>query len=146
MKIGFGIVFALAVFAWFMLASPTVSVIQSTTQTHVMPDESNLPMTNSADNAKGTAGTSGIHNENQVNTSPAEKSHLDHLSPEMKQAIKDKLFHHGPKHITKDSQGRIHMDHAGRYVNMPVAVRKDDGTIEIKEYSVISDTKTDTAQ
>jgi hypothetical protein len=72
-----------------------------------------------------------------------DKSHLDYLSPEMKQAVKDKLFHHGPKTITKDSQGRIRLDHAGRYVNMPVAVRKADGSIEIKEYSVVPETHTE---
>ncbi|MGR6874527.1 hypothetical protein ACU6U9_20040 [Pseudomonas sp. HK3] len=74
------------------------------------------------------------------------KSHLDHLSPEMKQALKDTLFHHGPKTITEDSHGRVRLNQAGRYVNMPVAVRKADGTIEIKEYSVIPDTSTVTAQ
>jgi hypothetical protein len=75
-----------------------------------------------------------------------EKSHLDHLSPEMKQALKDTLFHHGPKTITEDNQGRVRLKQAGRYVNLPVAVRKADVTIEIKEYSVIPDTSTVTAQ
>lgn len=71
------------------------------------------------------------------------KPHVDHLSPQMKQAVKDKLFHHGPKTTTKDSQGRIRLDHAGRFVNMPVAVRKADGSIEIKEYSVVPKTHTE---
>ncbi|MFY0700305.1 MAG: hypothetical protein JXR04_05750 [Bermanella sp.] len=75
-----------------------------------------------------------------------EKAHIDHLSPEMKQALKDKLFHHGPKTITKDDKGLIRMDHAGRFVNMPVAVRKADGSIEIKEYSVVPETHTEVTQ
>ena len=148
MKIGIGIVCALGILAWLILASPSVSVVDSTTQKHIVLDEPDSPLSQNLATHQAPADSQvDISDETHVHPEPsAEKSHLDHLSPQMKQAVKDTLFHHGPKTITKDNQGRIRMDHAGRYVNMPVAVRKADGTIEIKEYSVIPDAKTEAVQ
>jgi hypothetical protein len=146
MKIGIGIVCALGILAWLILASPSVSVVDSTTQKHIVLDKPHSPVAQSPTQPQTPAtnqASAGAHVQAEV---APKKSHLDHLSPEMKQAVKDTLFHHGPKTITKDNQGRIRMDHAGRYVNMPVAVRKADGSIEIKEYSVIPDAQTETAQ
>lgn len=148
MKIAIGIICALGILAWFILARPSVSVVDNTAQKPILLDQPNSAVAqNSAKGQTLSATEIRKNDDSHIQAVPsAEKSHLDHLSPEMKQAVKDTLFHHGPKTITKDSQGRIRMDHAGRYVNMPVAVRKADGTIEIKEYSVIPDAQTETPQ
>ena len=148
MKIAIGIICALGILAWFMLSKPSVSVVDNTAQKPILLDQPNSAVAQDFANGQALSATEIRKNDvSHIQAVPSvEKSHLDHLSPEMKQAVKDTLFHHGPKTITKDSQGRIRMDHAGRYVNMPVAVRKADGTIEIKEYSVIPDAKTEAVQ
>ncbi len=61
--------------------------------------------------------------------------HVDMLSPEMKQAIRDQLFHHGPKKTVQLPNGMVIMPHEGRVTQMPVAVEMPDGTIQIKEYA-----------
>lgn len=61
--------------------------------------------------------------------------HQDMLSEEMKQAIRDKLFFHGPKEIIEHPDGRIELPSNGRFTQIPVAVKMPDGTIQIKEYS-----------
>lgn len=63
------------------------------------------------------------------------------LSPEMKQAIKEKLLHNAPLDIQKDANGRTILRHNGRFTHMPVATKQPDGSVKIKEYSHISENK-----
>ena len=76
-----------------------------------------------------------IHQENTTN------SHLEKLSPEVKQAVKDKLLHSEPLDIHKDKKGRTILRSNGRFTQMPVAVKNEDGSVTIKEYSHIPDSK-----
>lgn len=136
------IVIALSI--WVFWSPNKVAVVNNTSITH---NEEQAQQVSTAVAKPAITSQTQPHAQTPNQTAQDdEKSHLDHLSPEMKQAVKDKLFHHGPKTITKDEQGRIRMNHAGRYVNMPVAVRKADGSIEIKEYSVIPETTADATQ
>jgi hypothetical protein len=64
-------------------------------------------------------------------------SHEDRLSQEMKQAIRDKLLFHGPVEVIKHPDGSIELPSNGRFTQMPVAVEMPDGSIQIKEYSVL---------
>jgi len=75
--------------------------------------------------------------EPKSNSTPKEKRHIDMLSDEMKQSIRDKLFHHGPKEIIERDDGTIILPSNGRYTQMPVAVEMPDGSIKIQEYSVL---------
>lgn len=63
------------------------------------------------------------------------------LSPEMKEALRKVLFQHGPKTTITHPDGTIEMPMNGRYTQMPVAIQKPDGTIEIREYSVVPENK-----
>jgi hypothetical protein len=65
--------------------------------------------------------------------------HLDQLSPEMKQAIKDKLLQHGPMEVIQHADGSFELPSNGRFTQMPVAVQMPDGSIQIREYSQIPD-------
>lgn len=73
----------------------------------------------------------------EPNATPQEKRHIDMLSEEMKQSIRDKLFHHGPKDVIERDDGTIILPSNGRFTQMPVAVEMPDGTIKIQEYSVL---------
>jgi hypothetical protein len=64
-------------------------------------------------------------------------SHEDRLSQEMKQAIRDQLLFHGPVEVIKHPDGSIELPSNGRFTQMPVAVEMPDGSIQIKEYSVL---------
>lgn len=68
-------------------------------------------------------------------------SHLNQLSPEIKQAIKEKLYHHNPKEAITDSSGGTLVPFNGKYTQMPVAVEMPDGSIQIREYSVIPESQ-----
>ena len=81
------------------------------------------------------------HNDHQhvddrdvVNT-----DHFDQLSPEMKQAIKDKLLLNGPMETILHPNGRVELPSHGRFTQMPVAVKMPDGSVQIREYSHIPD-------
>ncbi len=63
--------------------------------------------------------------------------HIDLLSDEMKQAIKDKLLLHGPMEVIRHPDGRIELPSNGRFTQMPVAVEMPDGSIQIREYSTL---------
>ena len=65
--------------------------------------------------------------------------HLDQLSPEMKQAIRDKLLLHGPMEVIQHADGSFELPSNGRFTQMPVAVQMPDGSIQIREYSQIPD-------
>ncbi len=70
-------------------------------------------------------------------TTPKEVRHIDMLSDEMKQSIRDKLFHHGPKDTIERDDGITILPANGRFTQMPVAVQMPDGSIKIQEYSVL---------
>lgn len=122
------------VIAWFFITSEPVTVVSNSQSSTSVP----LPSSSAPDNP--------IHNKTEkvvvphAGPNPTAIDNTQNLSPQMKQALKDKLLHHGPKTITKDDNGRIRLDSAGRYTNMPVAVRQADGSIKIKEYSVVPET------
>ncbi|MCP5326469.1 MAG: hypothetical protein H7A09_09135 [Oceanospirillaceae bacterium] len=63
------------------------------------------------------------------------------LSPEMKESLRKMLFQHGPKTTITHPDGTIEMPMNGRYTQMPVAIQKPDGTIVIREYSVVPENK-----
>lgn len=63
--------------------------------------------------------------------------HWNQLSPEMKQAVKDKLLLHGPMESIQHPDGSIELPTNGRFTQMPVAVQMPDGSIQIREYSHI---------
>jgi len=63
--------------------------------------------------------------------------HMDMLSEEMKQSIRDKLFFHGPMDTQQLENGVTIMPANGRFIQMPVAVQMPDGSIKIQEYSVL---------
>ena len=138
-------VIAIVIAIGFFWSPSDVSLVDASPETVNSHDASVQPAVIAPTTAANEA-TTQAHKHNTEKPGTSEKAHIDHLSPEMKQALKDKLFHHGPKTITKDDRGLIRMDHAGRYVNMPVAVRKADGSIEIKEYSVVPETHTEVTQ
>lgn len=63
--------------------------------------------------------------------------HFDQLSPEMQQAVKDSLLLEGPMKAHKRPDGTIVLPSNGRFTQMPVAVQMPDGSIQIREYSVV---------
>ncbi len=63
--------------------------------------------------------------------------HFDQLSPEMQQALKDSLLLEGPMETHTRADGTIVLPANGRFTQMPVAVEMPDGSIEIREYSVV---------
>ncbi|MFY0700303.1 MAG: hypothetical protein JXR04_05740 [Bermanella sp.] len=63
--------------------------------------------------------------------------HFDQLSPEMQQAVKDSLLLEGPMETHTRADGTIVLPANGRFTQMPVAVEMPDGSIEIREYSVV---------
>lgn len=69
--------------------------------------------------------------------STAKIDSVSSLTPEMKQAVNDKLLHNAPLDIQKDANGRTRLNHNGRFTSVPVAIKQPDGSIKIKEYSHI---------
>lgn len=76
----------------------------------------------------------GVTTDSSANAAKQPR-HIDMLSEEMKQSIRDQLFQHGPKTVIQLPNGSYIMPHEGRVTQMPVAVEMPDGTIQIKEYS-----------
>lgn len=72
---------------------------------------------------------------------PSGNAHLDQLSPEMKQSLRESLLFNAPIETIKRSDGSVIMNTNGRVTHMPVAVQMPDGSIQIKEYSYIPDDK-----
>lgn len=67
--------------------------------------------------------------------SPTGNPHFDQLSPEMKQALKNRLLLEGPMETIQRPDGSISLPSNGRFTQMPVAVQMPDGSIQIREYS-----------
>ena len=95
--------------------------------------ESSTVESNQVDDHAHMAGDANHADDSSNND--AMPRHQDMLTEEMKQAIRDKLFFHGPKEVIKHPDGRIELPSNGRFTQMPVAVKMPDGTIQIKEYS-----------
>lgn len=70
-------------------------------------------------------------------TDQSSVSHLDQISPEMKEQIKSKLLFHAPIETIQRADGSVLMIPNGRSAQMPVAVQMPDGSIVVKEYSYI---------
>jgi hypothetical protein len=70
-------------------------------------------------------------------TDQSSVSHLDQISPEMKEQIKSKLLFHAPIETIQRADGSVLMNPNGRSAQMPVAVQMPDGSIVVKEYSYI---------
>jgi len=81
------------------------------------------------------ANTQSVPSKPAIPTSTVK--HIDMLSPAMRQALRDKLIHHGPKTVIYHDNGMISLPANGRFTQMPVAVEMPDGTIKIQEYSVL---------
>jgi hypothetical protein len=75
------------------------------------------------------------------NKGVAGNSHLDQLSPEMKQSLRETLLFNAPIETVERPDGSVIMNTNGRVTHMPVAVQMPDGSIQIKEYSYIPDDK-----
>ena len=125
-----------------MVGPGQVSIDQSsvaTQESHIqsIPDKTD-PKTPSATNSA----QSPTEDDQSVEANkPAEDEHLSQLTPEMRQAIKDKLLLHGSMETQKNPDGSIGLPTNGRYTQMPVAVQMPDGSIQIKEYSYIPKAK-----
>lgn len=96
-------------------------------------DESSTDESNQVDDHAHMAGDAD--NADDSSNDDAMPRHQDMLTEDMKDAIREKLFFHGPKEVIKHPDGRIELPSNGRFTQMPVAVKMPDGTIQIKEYS-----------
>jgi hypothetical protein len=72
-----------------------------------------------------------------LSTDQSSASHLDQISPDMKEKIKSKLLFHAPIETIQRADGSVLMNPNGRSAQMPVAVQMPDGSIVVKEYSYI---------
>ena len=66
-------------------------------------------------------------------------THLDQLSPEMKQSLRDQLILHGPRDTFEKSDGTVVLPAQGRSTQISVAVQMPDGSIQVREYTEIPD-------
>ena len=102
------------------------------------------PITNTTNNSASSSSSistpslsAPASSDPALNIKQKDVRHIDMLSEEMKQSIRDKLFHHGPKETITRDDGTIILPANGRFTQMPVAVQMPDGTIKIQEYSVL---------
>lgn len=135
---------------WFIAGGVTAVVLMFATCNHDSPViENNTPpkassgADQSAPQPKQTSAQTHHHDDHHHDheDSVTENEHLKQLSPEMKQAIKDKLLLHGPMEVKQHPDGSFSLPSKGRFTQMPVAVEMPDGSIQIREYSVIPDKK-----
>lgn len=75
--------------------------------------------------------------QDQIPEGKTGNPHFDQLTPEMQQAVKDSLLLEGPMETHTRPDGTIVLPANGRFTQMPVAVEMPDGTIQIREYSVV---------
>ncbi|EAT12182.1 hypothetical protein HF888_05205 [Bermanella marisrubri] len=59
------------------------------------------------------------------------------LDPEIREALKQQLLLEGAMETQTLPDGRVVLPSNGRTTQMPVAIQHPDGTIEIREYSVV---------
>lgn len=107
-------------------------MLNSTTSPAVKPDTATTAATNPSSATPLVSPT-----DDTASLKSGDVRHIDMLSEEMKQSIRDKLFHHGPKDTIERDDGSIILPANGRFTQMPVAVQMPDGTIKIQEYSVL---------
>lgn len=74
------------------------------------------------------------HGSSNADSQPTSSVPLD---PEIREALKKQLLLEGPMQTITRPDGRIELPSNGRTTQMPVAIQHPDGTIEIKEYSVV---------
>lgn len=99
------------------------------------PDHSNMN-TSAHDHAHDTE-TTQSSKQTTAPTGATGNPHFDQLSPEMQQAVKDSLLLEGPMKTYTRPDGSVLLPADGRFTQMPVAVEMPDGSIEIREYSVV---------
>jgi hypothetical protein len=104
---------------------------------------SNMVNSNSANNSQvsNQSSATNIPKSNESKKSLTGNTHLDQLSPEMKDALRKKLLFNAPIETIERPDGSVIMKTNGRVTHMPVAVQMPDGTIKIKEYSYIPEDK-----
>ena len=105
---------------------------------HLAPGQPKSPL-GAAATTLGIAPAINPATQSNDDNSQSQLKHIDMLSPEMRQALRDKLIHHGPKRVIRHDNGMISLPANGRFTQMPVAVEMPDGTIKIQEYSVLPD-------
>jgi len=135
------LVAALVIFgAWFSFDSAPLSpaLLEKTTVVPALsPATKSSPSTQS--NGTNSLNEPDIPLQTPVTSNQGSKPvrHIDMLSEEMKQSIRDKLFFHGPMDTQQLENGVTIMPANGRFIQMPVAVQMPDGSIKIQEYSVL---------
>ena len=115
--------------------------IQNTNSANGMQASSKNVSPNGVSNTNASNDQSSAAQSASPNKQLTGNPHLDQLSPEMKQAIRDKLLFNAPIETTKRPDGSVMMNNNGRVTHMPVAVQMPDGSIQIKEYSYIPEDK-----
>ena len=65
--------------------------------------------------------------------------HIDMLTLEMKQSLRDQLIQHGSRETFTKADGTVVLPADGRATQVSVAVQMPDGSIQIREYSEIPD-------
>lgn len=112
--------------------------ISNESQSTAAPDK-NLVMDKKQANEQAQTIEHDHETHNPLDTAPDNTMprHEDMLSEDMKQAIRDKLLFHGPMEVIEHPDGSIELPSKGRFTQMPVAVEMPDGSIQIKEYSVL---------
>jgi hypothetical protein len=124
------VIFIASAFYRFVIYVP-----QSTTDSATLPAAS-APLNTAPNTAQSVVNPADTTQATQANTDDTVE-----LTPEMKEALRKVLFQHGPKTTITHPDGTIELPMNGRYTQMPVAIQKPDGTIEIREYSVVPENK-----
>ena len=126
------------------VVNPTSDILIEHAHTHTHPGQAKKPQ--SANNSNSSHLNKNIryidppghpsHSQQETGN-----PHFDRLAPEVQQALKDSLLLEGPMEVIYQPDGSIKLPSNGRVTQMPVAVQMPDGSIEVREYSNIPDTK-----
>jgi hypothetical protein len=141
MKYVFLIIFAAIIAGYVLLQTPTLINERedaSLKSEQIAPTESHAGLkTNTHNHAHEPSSPNDLNKQTSVPEGKTGNPHFDQLSPEMQQAAKDSLLLEGPMETYERADGSIVLPANGRFTQMPVAVEMPDGSIEIREYSVV---------
>ncbi|GAA6134401.1 hypothetical protein NBRC116188_11900 [Oceaniserpentilla sp. 4NH20-0058] len=144
MKIGILIIIVLMAAYWLFQSNQAKLVAPITSNKAILTTDQ--PLDDQANTPKQapivSAGLKDTATQKHVNTTV---NNDDSISPEIKQAVKEKLLHNAPLNISKDAKGRTILRHEKRVTHMPVAMKQADGSVIIKEYTHIKDSEADIA-
>ncbi len=141
--LGLVVLIVIAIIVGYNLQSPQLVDTQAT------PNSSNNKASSMSSQTDGALTHDHDHDSHSNTTANAAASaqppapgktgnpHFDQLTPEMQQAVKDSLLLEGPMKTHKRPDGTIVLPSNGRFTQMPVAVQMPDGSIQIREYSVV---------